>query len=69
MAPVDEPYDLGETVTLNATEHALGHVVGTSDDGLTVEVRWLRRPGHDHDVTRESVDAIRRVHASDEGML
>jgi hypothetical protein len=34
-----------------------------------VEVRWQRRPGHDHDLTVERTDAIRRVHESEEGML
>jgi hypothetical protein len=57
----------GEPVTLTDTEHAMGRVVGVSDDGATVEVRWTRRPGHDHEVTREPASLIRRIHESDEG--
>jgi hypothetical protein len=64
-----EPFVTGESVTLSDTDHALGHIVGVSADGHTVEVRWLRRPGHDHDVTVERASAIRRVHESEEGML
>jgi hypothetical protein len=64
-----EPFAEGETVTLTDSEHALGHIVGVSADGHTVEVRWQRRPGHDHDLTVERTDAIRRVHESEEGML
>ncbi|HEV8615969.1 MAG TPA: hypothetical protein VGU22_10810 [Methylomirabilota bacterium] len=64
-----EPFAPGESVVLTDTEHTLGHIVGVSADGGTVEVRWLRRPGHDHEVTRESTEAIRRVHESEQGML
>jgi hypothetical protein len=60
-----EPFAEGETVTLTDVDHTLGHIVGVSDDGRTVEVRWQRRPGHDHDVTAERADAIRRVHESE----
>ena len=64
-----EPFLPGESVTLNDTDHALGHVVDVDPAAGTVEVRWLRRPGHDHDVTVEPVGAVRRVHESEEGML
>jgi hypothetical protein len=64
-----EPFLPGETVALNDSDTALGHIVDVSTDGATVEVRWLRRPGHDHEVTRERADAIRLVHESEEGML
>ena len=64
-----EPFLPGETVTLTDTEQTIGHVVGLGADGATVEVRWLRRPGHDHDVTFEPMDALRRVHESEEGMM
>ena len=61
-----EPFAEGEAVTLNDTDHALGHIVGVSADGHSVEVRWQHRPGHDHDLTVEPVGKIRRVHESDE---
>jgi hypothetical protein len=61
-----EPFLPGEAVTLNDTDHALGHIVDVSADGGTIEVRWLHRPGHDHEVTQESAQTIRRVHESDE---
>jgi hypothetical protein len=64
-----EPFVEGETVKLTDTDRTLGHVVGVSNDGSTVEVRWLRRPGHDHGITHERIEAIRRVHESEEGML
>ena len=60
-----EPFVEGDAVTLTDTSHTLGHIVGVSEDGATVEIRWYRRPGHDHDVTRESTSLIRRVHESE----
>jgi hypothetical protein len=57
----------GEAVTLTDTDHAIGHIVTISDDGSTAEILWRRRPGHDHDVTLESTEVIRRLHESDEG--
>jgi uncharacterized protein YodC (DUF2158 family) len=60
-----EPFLSGETVTLSDSAPALGHIVDVSDDGGMVEVRWLRRPGFDHDVTVERASAIRRVHESE----
>jgi hypothetical protein len=48
-----EPFVPGESVALTGSAPAIGHIVGVSDDGATVEVRWLWRPGHDHDVTVE----------------
>ena len=64
-----EPFLRGESVTLIDASPAIGHIVGVSDDGNTVEVRWTRRPGHDHDVTFESAAAIRRLHESEDGTL
>jgi len=64
-----EPFLPGESVTLNDTDHCVGHIVDIDQAAGTVEVRWLRRPGHDHDVTVEPVGVIRRLHESEEGML
>ena len=64
-----DPFLPGEPVTLNDLDHTLGHIIGVSPDGHTVEIRWLRRPGHDHDVTLERTSHIRRVHESEEGMV
>jgi hypothetical protein len=64
-----EPFLPGEPVTLNDSDHTLGHIVDVSPDGHTVEIRWLRRPDHDHDVTVERTSHIRRVHESEEGMV
>jgi hypothetical protein len=64
-----EPFAEGEAVTLTDTDRTLGHIVGISDDGTSIEVRWLRRLGHDHGITHERPEAIRRVHESEEGML
>jgi hypothetical protein len=62
-----EPFLPGESVTLTDAAPAIGHIVGVSDDGATVEVRWTRRPGHDHEVTIERASAIRRMHESEDG--
>jgi hypothetical protein len=64
-----EPFVTGEAVTLTDAAPAIGHIVGISDDGATVEVRWTRRPGHDHDVTVERASVIRRLHESEDGTL
>jgi hypothetical protein len=64
-----EPFATGDAVTLSDAQHTMGRIIGVSDDGRTVEVHWHRRPGHDHEVTQESSQAIRRVHESEEGML
>jgi hypothetical protein len=64
-----EPFVEGETVTLTDMDHTLGHIVGVSADGATVEIRWQRRPGHDHDVTVEPTSLIRRVHESEGGVI
>ena len=64
-----EPFLPGESVTLTDTDHAIGHIVDVDDSAGTVEVRWLRRPGHDHDITVEHASNIRRVHESEEGMM
>jgi hypothetical protein len=64
-----EPFLPGEPVTLTDAAPALGHIVDISEDGATVEVHWLRRPGLDHDVTVERASAIRRVHESEDGMM
>jgi len=64
-----EPFLPGETVTLTDTARSIGHIVGIDADGGTAEVRWLRHPGHAHDVTVEPMSLLRRVHESEEGML
>jgi hypothetical protein len=64
-----EPFQLGELVALNeAPVDTRGHVVGVSDDGRTVEVRWELRPGYEDQVTTEDGELLRRVHESEEGM-
>ncbi len=64
-----EPFLPGESVALTDADHSFGRIVGVSDDGATVEVRWLRCPGHEHDLTLEPASVVRRVHESEEGML
>jgi hypothetical protein len=64
-----EPFLPGESVTLTDTDHTIGHIVAVDDAAGTVEVRWLRRPGHDHDVTVEPTSLIRRLHESEDGTL
>lgn len=62
-----EPFLPGETVTLTDSAPAIGHVLSVSPDGASLEVRWLRRPGHDHTVTVEPTALIRRLHESEDG--
>jgi hypothetical protein len=64
-----EPFVTGETVTLTDSAPAIGHIVGVSGDGATVEVRWTRRPGHDHELTVERTSAILRLHESEDGTM
>jgi hypothetical protein len=64
-----EPFLLGEIVTLTDTDHSIGHIVDVDAAAGTVEVRWTRRPGHDHDITIERASNVRRLHESEEGML
>ena len=64
-----EPFLPGESVALTDVDHTLGHVVDVDQAAGTVEVRWLRCPGHDHELTVESMSNVRRVHESEEGML
>jgi hypothetical protein len=64
-----EPFLPGETVTLNSAAPAIGHIVDVSDDGATVEVRWTRRAGHDHEVTLEPASALRHLHESEDGTM
>jgi hypothetical protein len=61
-----EPFVEGDTVKLSDNDETLGHIVDVSTDGHSVEVRWQRHPGHDHEVTTERTDAIRRVHESED---
>ena len=64
-----EPFVTGESVTLTDSAPAIGHIVSISDDGATVEVRWLRRPRHDHDLTVARATALPRLHESEDGTL
>ena len=64
-----EPFLPGESVTLTDTDHSIGHIVDVDAAAGTVEVRWLRRPGHDHDITVERASNVRRIHESEEGMM
>ena len=65
--PTFEP---GASVLLvDSPEHATGWVVGVSDDGAMVEVRWVRREGLAQQVTTEPSITLRRTHDSDDDML
>jgi hypothetical protein len=63
-----EQFQRGELVTLRVFESAampLGRVVDVTPDGDRAEVAWFRRPGHEHQVTREPTGMLRRVHESE----
>lgn len=63
-----EPFTVGDPVTRDDSEHTMGRIVGVHQDGRTVDVRWHARPGHDHEVTEEPVESLRRLHESEDGM-
>ena len=65
---VTEPFGPATPVSFDTNEGTWMNV-DVSPDGHTVEIRWLRRPGHDHYVTVERTSHVRRVHESEEGML
>ena len=62
-----DEFKRGEAVALSTgSDDTLGRIVWT--DGRTAEVHWERRPGFEHDTTREDVAQLRRVHESEGGM-
>ncbi len=64
-----DEFKRGDAVALSvASEDTRGRIVSTSPDGTTAEVHWERRPGFEHQVTREDAAALRRVHESEGGM-
>jgi hypothetical protein len=65
-----DEFEPGESVLLvDSPEHARGWVVGQSEDGRQIQVRWVRRAGYEAQVTSEPVDTLRRMHESDDDML
>jgi hypothetical protein len=64
-----EPFQPGESVTLTDSAPAIGHILSVSPDGSSLEIRWLRRPGHDHAVTVEPAATVRRMHESEDGTI
>jgi len=62
-----DDFKRGEAVALStASDDTLGRIVWT--DGRTAEVHWERRPGFEHQITREDAAQLRRVHESEAGM-
>jgi hypothetical protein len=64
----DEPFLRGELVTLRQFESAaqpLGRIVSVMPESDQVEVAWHKRGGHQHEVTVEAVEMLRRVHESE----
>jgi hypothetical protein len=65
-----EPFRPGDLVRLRESPtDTLGRIVSLSADGLRTEVRWQKRPGYEHQITVESVEDLRRIHESEEGMI
>jgi hypothetical protein len=62
---MEESLRPGEPVTLRDSDDTVGRILSVTSDGLEAEVRWTRRRGHDHGVTREPTTALRRVHESE----
>jgi hypothetical protein len=64
----DEPFLRGELVTLRQFEspaQPLGRILHVSAEGDQAEIAWFKRPGHEHEVTVEPVEMLRRVHESE----
>jgi hypothetical protein len=65
---MDDPFLRGELVTLCEYESAaepLGRIVSVTPQGDRAEVAWHKRAGHEHDVTLEPTEMLRRVHESE----
>jgi hypothetical protein len=65
---MDEPFQRGELVTLREFESAaepLGRILSVTPEGDQAEVAWHKRPGHDHQITLEPIEMLRRVHESE----
>jgi hypothetical protein len=65
---MDDPFQRGELVTLREFESAaepLGRIVSVTPDGERAEIAWHRRPGHEHQITVEPTEMLRRVHKSE----
>jgi hypothetical protein len=63
---MDEPFLRGELVTLRQYRSAaepLGRIL--SVEGDRAEVAWFKNPGHEHQVTVEPTELLRRVHESE----
>ena len=65
---MDDPFLRGELVTLREYESAaepLGRIVSVTPEGDQAEVAWHKYPGHEHEVTVEATEMLRRVHESE----
>lgn len=65
---MDEPFLRGELVTLRQYQSAaepLGRIVSVTPEGDRAEVAWFKNPGHEHQVTVEPTELLRRVHESE----
>jgi hypothetical protein len=65
---MEEPFKRGDLVTLReftTPDEPLGRVVSVTPAGDAAEVAWHRRTGHEHDVTVEPTEILRRVHESE----
>ena len=67
-AAMDEPFLRGELVTLREYRSAaepLGRIVSVTPGGDRAEVVWFKNPGHEHQITLEPTEQLRRVHESE----
>ena len=65
-----ERFQPGESVLLvDSPKQATGWVVGVSEDGSNVDVRWVRREGLSQQVTTEPSALLRLTHESEEESL
>jgi hypothetical protein len=65
---MDEPFLRGELVTLReyrSTAEPLGRIVSVTPEGDRAEVAWVKHPGHEHQITVEPTELLRRVHESE----
>jgi hypothetical protein len=65
---MDEPFLRGELVTLSeygSAAEPLGRIVSVTPEGDRAEVAWQKYPGHEHQITLEPTQGLRRVHESE----
>jgi hypothetical protein len=65
---MEDPFQRGELVTLcefPTAAEPLGRIVSVTPEGDQAEVAWHKYAGHEHQITLERTEMLRRVHESE----